>query len=311
MRNRNEEMQSREEAKAEAVKKVKRGFIWGVLGSLAVVVGLNSFTIVEPGKEKAGATLGTIHSEQYDSGFHIVNPLADFYEYDLQEVTHTWENVGVPAQDNLKTNMDVHVTGQFMPGFGPQIRSEQGSQKTFLSSQVDKRVRATVIEVGKELAETSQAFFGETTLAVMEDTIVERLNGELNARGYKITALKFSDINLPPVVTEAIVNTKKADQKVKTQQALLEIQEKQAQETVNTATANAQAAEQNAIAAGHVADAKLYEMQQEAAGNEALAKSVTPALIQLKQAEAALKWNGVMPTTVLGESTNMLMQMPK
>lgn len=281
-----------------------------VAGVFGIIAALNSFTIVPEGKEKAGATFGKVHEQPYASGFHIVNPLADFFEYDLQEMTYSWEDVGVPAQDNLKTNMDVHVTGRFISGKAPQIRDSIGSQNNFLNSQVTKRVRAIVIEVGKEKAKQSQAFFGESTLGVMEDEIVSRLNSELNDRGYEITAVKFSDIRLPSVVTDAIVKTKEANQKVATQQALLDIQQKKAQETVNTATANAEAAEQNRIAASKVADAKLYAMQQEAAGNKSLAASVTPSLIELKKAEAALLWNGVMPTHVLGEQ-QLLMNLSK
>ncbi len=282
-----------------------------VASVVGITVAMNSYTIVSEGKEKAGATFGKVHEQAYESGFHIVNPLADFFEYDLQEMTYSWEDVGVPAQDNLKTNMDVHVTGRFIAGKAPIIRDSIGSQSQFMNSQVTKRVRAIVIEVGKEKAERSQAFFGENMLSVMEDEIVSRLNSELNDRGYEITAVKFSDIRLPQVVTNAIVKTKEANQKVNTQQALLDIQQKKAQEVVNTAAANAEAAKQDRIARQEAADAKLYEMQQEAAGNKALAESVTVELIQLKQAEAALLWDGKMPQTMLGESSNVLMSLAK
>lgn len=276
---------------------------------VGIITAMNCFTIVEPGKEKAGATFGTVNEVPYTAGFHFVNPLMDFYQYDLQEMTYTWDNIGVPAQDNLKTSMDVSVTGRFLPGAAPQVRKLNGSAEGFMQAQVNKRVRAMVIEVGKELAKDSQDFYGEKTLAVMEDEIITRLNDELNPRGYEITAVKFSDINLPNVVTSAIIKTKEAQQRINTQQATLDIQEKKAQEAVNTAKAKADAAKLDRLAAKERADAQLYAMQMEAEGNKALAASVTPNLIKLKQAEAALKWDGKMPQTMLGEGTNMLMQM--
>jgi len=276
---------------------------------IGTLVLFNSFTTVGVGKEKVGATFGKVHDSALTSGVHLVNPLADFEEYDLQEMTYTWDNIGVPAQDNLKTYMDVSVTGHFMSNKTVAVRENQGTASGFMRSQVEKRVSATVIEVGKELAKDSQAFYGKSTLAQMEDEIIKRLNDDLNPRGYNITAVKFADINLPDVVTKAVVKTKQRQQEVNEQAAKLEIADLKAQERTAVAEANSKSASFNAQAKREMADAKLYEMQQEAEGNKALARSVTPSLIKLKNAEANLKWNGVMPTHVMGEGTNLLMQM--
>lgn len=289
---------------------VKLG-IAAVVTVLAVIIGFNSFTSVGVGKEKVGATFGKVHSEALTSGVHLVNPLADFEKYDLQEVTYSWNDLGVPAQDNLKTDMDVSVTGHFIAGATVQVRTEQGSASGFLSNQVKRRVPAIVVEVGKELAKSSQDFYGETTLARMETAIVQRLNSELNPRGYNITAVKFSDINLPQVVTTAVIKTKQRTEEVNRQTADLAIADLKAQEKTAAAKAAAASAEFNAQAVREAADAELYRITQEAEGNKALARSVTPNLIKLKEAEAALKWNGVMPTTVMGESASILMNMGK
>ncbi|WP_432473714.1 SPFH domain-containing protein [Amphritea sp. HPY] len=282
-----------------------------VVTVLAVVIGFNSFTSVGVGKEKVGATFGKVHSEALTSGVHLVNPLADFERYDLQEMTYSWDNLGVPAQDNLKTSMDVAVTGHFLPGMTVQVRNDQGSAKGFMSNQVKRRVPAMIVEVGKELAKTSQDFYGETTLARMETSIIDRLNKELNQRGYHITAVKFSDINLPQVVTSAVIKTKQRTEEVNRQEADLKIADLKAQEKTAAAKAADASAAFNASAKKKAADAELYRVQKEAEGNKALARSVTPALIKLKQAEAQLKWDGRMPTTVMGESANVLMSMGK
>lgn len=290
---------------------IKKIVIITALSLAAIIVAFNSFTIVGVGKEKVGATFGTIHDKPLTSGFHIVNPLADYETYDLQEMTYDWNDIGVPAQDNLKTSMDVHVTGHFISGMTTTVRENNGSSSHFLNSQVKKRVRAIVVEVGKKIAKDSQAFYGEKTLFVMEGEIKSRINEELGHRGYTVTAVKFSDVRLPQVVTEAVVKTKKRQQEIKEQTAKLEIQNQLAQEVVNTAKANRLAAEENAAARNIAADAKLYEMQQDAAGNVALGRSVTPSLIKLKEAEAKLLWDGVMPKTVMGEGTSVLMGISK
>jgi len=261
------------------------------------------------GKEKVGSTFGKVHDEALSPGFYIVNPLADFERYDLQEVTYTWEDLGVPAQDNLKTSMDVAVTGHFIRGMTAEVRTKIGSSDGFMASQVDRRVPAMIVEVGKEFAKTSQDFYGETTLARMETAIVDRLNQELQHRGYTVTTIKFSDINLPPVVTSAIIKTKSRQQEVNEQAAKLEIADLQAQEKTAQALATANSATHMATAVREAADADLYRIQRVAEGNLALANSVTSDLIKLKEVEAKLLWNGQMPTTMLGDSANVLMSL--
>jgi len=281
------------------------------VGFIALVIALNSWTIVGVGKEKVGSTFGKVHESALTSGFYVVNPLADFERYDLQEVTYTWDNMGIPAQDNLKTSMDVAITGHFISGMTADVRSNIGSSDGFMSSQVNRRVPAMIVEVGKELAKNSQDFYGETTLARMETEIVFRLNQELQVRGYTVTTVKFSDINLPDVVTAAIVKTKQRQQEVNEQSAKLQIADLLAQEKTAQAQAAAKSATHNAQAVREAADAELYRIQKVAEGNKALAKSVTANLIALKEAEANLLWDGRMPTTVLGESTGILMSMGK
>ena len=277
--------------------------IGSTVAALAVIIiSMNSWTIVGVGKEKVGSTFGKVHEDALTSGFHVVNPLADFQLYDLQEFTYTWEDLGVPAQDNLKTSMDVAITGHFISGMTAEVRKNIGSSKGFMASQVNRRVPAMIVEVGKELAVNSQDFYGETTLARMESEIVTRLNEQLRPRGYVITTVKFSDINLPPVVTAAIIKTKQRQQEVNEQSAKLKIADLKAQEKTAEAQAAANSATHNATAVREAADAELYRIQKVAEGNVALAASVTPNLISLKEAEANLLWDGRMPTTMIGES---------
>jgi len=289
--------------------KIAIGAFTAIVAIVVLIVAFNAWTIVGVGKEKVGATFGKVHESALGSGFYIVNPLADFERYDLQEVTYTWEDLGVPAQDNLKTSMDVAITGHFISGMTANVRENIGSSDGFMASQVNRRVPAMIVEVGKELAVVSQDFYGETTLARMETEIKFRLNKELQQRGYQITTVKFSDINLPQVVTAAIVKTKQRQQEVNEQLAKLKIADLQAQEKTAEAQAASKSAAFNATAAELTADAELYRIQRVAEGNLALSASVTDKLIELKEAEAGLLWNGVMPTTMLGATPNVLMNL--
>jgi regulator of protease activity HflC (stomatin/prohibitin superfamily) len=298
-----------EQKRMSAGKRMAIGATTVLVLLIAIIIAFNAWTIVGVGKEKVGATFGKVHETALTSGFYIVNPLADFERYDLQEVTYTWEDLGVPAQDNLKTSMDVAITGHFIGGMTATVRENIGGSDGFMASQVTRRVPAMIVEVGKELAVVSQDFYGETTLARMETEIKFRLNKDLNDRGYNITTVKFSDINLPTVVTDAIVKTKQRQQEVNEQAAKLDIADLQAQEKTAQAQAASKSAAFYATAAELAADAELYRIQRVAEGNLALAASVTSKLIELKEAEAGLLWNGVMPTTMLGATPNVLMNL--
>jgi regulator of protease activity HflC (stomatin/prohibitin superfamily) len=278
-------------------------------GIVVIVMAINGWTVVGVGKEKVGSTFGEVHQSALTSGFHFVNPLADFERYDLQEVTYLWDNLGVPAQDNLKTHMDVAITGHFMAGMTVGVRENIGGSNGFMASQVNQRVPAMIVEVGKELAVVSQDFYGETTLARMETEIKFRLNSELNVRGYNITTVKFSDINLPEVVTTAIVKTKQRQQQVNEQAATLQIADLQAQEKTAEAKAADESAAFNASAVIKAADAEFYRVSKVAEGNILLGKSASQALVSLKEAEAGLLWNGVMPTTMMGQTPSVLMNL--
>jgi regulator of protease activity HflC (stomatin/prohibitin superfamily) len=298
-----------EQKRMSAGKRMAIGAVTSLVLLIAIIIAFNAWTIVGVGKEKVGATFGKVHASALPSGFYIVNPLADFERYDLQEVTYTWEDMGVPAQDNLKTSMDVAITGHFMSGMTAMVRENIGSSDGFMASQVNRRVPAMIVEVGKELAKDSQDFYGETTLARMEIEIKFRLNAELNDRGYNITTVKFSDINLPLVVTDAIVKTKKRQQEVNQQAASLDIAALKAQEKTAQAQADDASAAYNASAVIKAADAEFYRVTKVAEGNVLLGKSASQALVSLKEAEAGLLWNGVMPTTMLGATPNVLMNL--
>jgi regulator of protease activity HflC (stomatin/prohibitin superfamily) len=276
------------------------------IGSLVVVLALfvgvifawNSFTTVGVGKEKAGALFGQVYDKPLPSGWYFVNPLASFETYDLQAMTEHFDDIGMPAQDKLKTVMDMSVTGNFIAGKTTHARTETGSAVGFMNTHYFNRIRAIAIEVGKQQAVLSEAYFDADTLGVVEDMIIAKVNDELNPKGYMITAVKFSDIRLPKVVKDAVEKTKKRDQEVEEQSAKLEIADLLAQEKTKIAEAADASAEFEASAIMKIATAQ-------ADANKLLNRSLTAELIEYRRIE---KWNGVRSTHVLGDDTSFILQ---
>jgi regulator of protease activity HflC (stomatin/prohibitin superfamily) len=286
---------------------IKQIAIAAIVGVTTLAIGLNSYTTVKVGDEKVGAVFGKVNPQELKSGFHIVNPLADFEVYDVQEVSYSWDNMPIPSQDKLRTSMDVTVIGKFTPGSTANVRKQFGSAKGYINNQLFPRVPSIMVDVGKAIAVESSDFYNETTIEKMRLEGINRLNDALT--GYTVTDILIKDINLPPTIVAAVKAAVTEQEKVVKQQSALEIEKLKAAKLTAIAKAADDSASFNASAVKKAADAELYRITKVAEGNKALARSVTPALIKLKEAEAKLLWNGVMPQTMLGDGTNVLMNM--
>ena len=255
---------------------------------------------------------GKVEPKPLTQGFNWVAPWngVDIYPMTFQKTRY--ENLGVAAQDNLKTSMDVSITGRFIRGMTPVARKDSGSLAQFFDIQLKDRLRANILEAGKIVAKDSQDFYGETTLASMTEKVMELSNKELRALGYEITAVEFSDVNLPPVVATAVEGAKTRAENVKTQQQQLKIADLKAQEQVKKADAQSQSirmvASANLERIQKEAEGKLYAAQKEAEGNKVLALSLTPEIIKNKEAEAKLLWNGVSPTHVYSGDSSFIIK---
>ena len=255
---------------------------------------------------------GKVQQAPLTQGFNWVAPWNSVDVYPMTFQKTRYENLGVTSQDNLKTSMDVSITGRFIRGMTPVARKDSGSITQFFDVQLKDRLRANILEAGKVVAKDSQDFYGETTLARMSEDIIEISNKELRPLGYEITAVEFSDVNLPPVVADAVEGAKTRAELVKTQQQQLKIADLKAQEQVKRADAESKSirmvANANLEKAQKEADGKLYAAQKEAEGNSVLSRSLTPEIIKNKEAEAKLLWNGVAPTHVYGGDSSFIIK---
>lgn len=284
-----------------------------VIAGLLVAFMLKPFVIINDTEEGVLVKWdGKVEPAPLTQGFNVVAPWngVDIYPMTFQKTRY--ENLGVTSQDNLKTSMDVSITGRFIRGMTPVARKDSGSIQQFFEVQLKDRLRANILEAGKVVAKDSQDFYGETTLARMADDIINISNKELRPLGYEITAVEFSDVNLPPVVANAVEGAKTRAELVKTQQQQLKIADLKAQEQVKRADAESKSirmvANANLEKAQKEADGKLYSAQKEAEGNGVLSRSLTPEIIKNKEAEAKLLWNGVAPTHVYGGDSSFIIK---
>ena len=281
-----------------------------VLGLAVLLVLFNCYTTISAGHNKVATLFGEVQVEPLGEGFHIVNPLLNFTEFDLRAQTFTWEGVQVPSQDKLKTSMDVSVTFRLDGSRTPTILKETGRLDDVLSKHITPKVRSLLREAGKTVQQ-SQDFYLDTVQLELQSTMEVGLTEYLYEKGVIVDAVLFRDITLPPVVTTAVVQTKERQEQLEREKAQLQIVEQQAQQQVKQAQAREQAAVADANAKRTQADAEAYrieiEAQAQAKANELLAKSVTGELIQYNSVK---QWDGKYPTTLLGGGENVLLNLP-
>lgn len=277
---------------------------------VAFLIAINCYTTVPAGHNKVATLFGKVQDEPVPEGFHIINPLLKFTEFDLRAVTETWEGVQVPSQDKLKTSMDVSVTFHLDGDRTPVILKETGTLRDVITKHVTPKVRSLLREAGKSVSQ-SQDFYLDTVQLELQSSIESGLTEYLYPKGVIVDAVLFRDITLPTVVTAAVVQTKERQEQLEREKAQLQIVEQQAQQQVKQAEAREQAAIADANAKRTEADAEAYRIMKEAEAqskaNDLLANSVTSELIRYNSIE---RWDGKYPTTLLGGGDGVLLSLP-
>lgn len=277
----------------------------GIIGGILFAgVALNSFTVVSVGEEASVSSFGKVKEGMILEGFNIIPPWYTIDEYNLQERTSTYEDLGVASQDKFKTSMDVNFTGSFLRGTADKNRKNTGVSSTYLDTHVYKRVLSCLTKAGGQV-KNSQAFFNEDTQTTLASSTLDCVNTYLETvGGYKLTSVQFSDIRLDPKVKGFMVKTKERQEEENQALSSLAIADTEAQKVVKTSAAKLLAAENDKQSRMKAAEAALYEVKKQAEGNLALSKSLTPELINYTKIK---QWDGVQPKVISGEGGSLLL----
>jgi len=247
---------------------------------LLVLIGMNFYKTIPPGRVGVATLFGNVQPEGYSQGLHIpVNPLYRWTLFDAREKTHL-ETASVPSQDQLQTKLDVSVQYRIDGAMAPSILEETGDAEAAVRVHLIPKLRSLLREQGKSI-KRAEDFFQEATQETLQIALTEGLRDYLSSKGIIVTAVLIRDITLPPFIVEAIERKKEREQAVDRERAELERVRTELQQQVARAEAGREAAEQEAARKRILADAQAYEI---AKINEAIARN--PAYIQLQSLEA-------------------------
>ncbi len=254
--------------------------VTGVLIVLAIVFGARFFKTVEPGHVAVASLFGKVRGTSYPEGLHIpVNPFFKWHDYDVRMKTH-FETANVPSQDQLQTELEVSVQYRLIGAQAPVILQNTGSIDQIVAVHLRPALRSLLREQGKSI-KRAEDFFLEETQQNLQTALQSGMDTFMLPKGVAVEAVLIRDIQLSPFITKAIEEKKQREQEVEKQKAELERFRTEQQQLVAAATAERNAAEEQAKRQRILADAQAYEIR---AINEAIAAN--PAYIQLQALES-------------------------
>ncbi len=254
--------------------------ITGVLVVLAIVFGARFFKAVEPGHVAVASLFGKVRETSYPEGLHIpVNPFFKWHDYDVRMKTH-FETANVPSQDQLQTELEVSVQYRLIGAQAPIILQNTGSIDQIVAVHLRPALRSLLREQGKSIKRADD-FFLEETQQNLQTALLSGMDAFMLPKGVAVEAVLIRDIQLSPFITKAIEEKKRREQEVTKQKAELERFRTEQQQLVAAATAERNAAEEQAKRQRILADAQAYEIRKI---NEAIASN--PAYIQLQALES-------------------------
>jgi len=264
-----------------ATQKMQKNFpIAVVVIGLLILVAMNFYKTIPPGRVGVATLFGNVVAEEYTQGLHIpVNPLYRWTLFDARQKTHQ-ETANVPSQDQLQTRLDVSVQYQIDGSMAPEILEETGDAEAAVRVHLIPKLRSLLREQGKSIVR-AEDFFKEATQTTLQIALTDGLRDFLAPKGIIVTAVLIRDITLPPFIVEAIEKKKEREQAVERERAELERVRTELQQQVARAQAGKEAAAAEAERKRILADATAYEIEQI---NKAIASN--PAYIQLQSLEA-------------------------
>ena len=251
--------------KKPGVKKWKKLIIIGVIALFALVVLLNSFTVVDAGHTGVVVTLGSVNEGVLQEGIHTKAPFVQSVikiDNRIQKLEVNTEAFSKDLQ-SVKTVLPINYRVDTSKSYSIYKNIGADYENVLVVPAVNEVLKATTAQYTAEESVTNRA--------LISDGLVEGLNKKLNELGLYVTDVNIIDFDF----SEAFINA--IEEKQVAQQKLLKAEtEKQ------TAITNAKAA----------AEAAKIKAEGDAEANKKLNDSLTDRVIENKKIE---KWNGELP----------------
>ena len=262
---------------------MNKGILIGIC--IILIIGLvilfASTTIVPTGHIGVVTLYSKVQDRYLDAGFHFIAPFVeDVHDIDIrtQKYSNTVEG---SAKDLQIVNITLSINYQIRPDKASQLYAEVGENYTdiILNPALQSGLKASMAKFTAEEMVTKRS--------EVATSITEELNIRLEEY-FIISAVNIENIGFTDEYNKAIEAKTTNQQKAEAEKAQLEIIKVQNEQKINTAEA----------------EAKVRELQSKSVTEQSLEQ------LRLENQKAMIeKWNGQLPTYMLGENASALFNM--
>ena len=254
-----------------------------IVALLVLMFGQRFFHSVPAGHVGVAILFGEVQDTPYPEGLNVVNPLLSWVDLDVRQDSFKITQLEMPTRDQLLSKVDLSIQWRLDQTKAPELYRDTGDKDRMIQVHLHPKARSLIRELGTKIDRAEDLFKDE-----VRDSLANALGTELAAyvadKGIIVESVLLRNINLPPVLAEAIGRKKEREQEVERQRAELERVKLEQEQQVAQAQASRRASEEDAKRLRIMADAKAYEIStinKAASGN--------PAYIQLQSLEALKK----------------------
>jgi len=195
--------------------------IFRIIGFLVIALGIFSsmFKQIDAGKVGVQSLYGSVQPDVLESGLHLINPLLDVTDFDIQTQNYTMsavhsegaqegdDAIRVLSNDGLEVVIDLTVLYKIIPADAPKIFKQIGVNYT------DKIVRpVTRTRIRDNAVYYDAVALYSTKRNEFQQRIFKTIEADFKTRGLVLEQLLIRNINLPPSVKASIESKINAEQ---------------------------------------------------------------------------------------------------
>lgn len=251
-----------------------------IVGLLILMFGQRFLHSVPAGHVGVAVLFGEVQETPYPEGLNIVNPFLTWVDMDVRQDSFKITQLEMPTRDQLLSKVDLSIQWRLDKTQAPFIYRDTGDKERIVQVHLHPKARSLIRELGTKILRAEDLFKDEVRQELASSLEVG-LAEYVADKGIIIESVLLRNINLPPVLAEAIGRKKEREQEVERQRAELERVKLEQEQGVAQASASRRAAEEDAKRIRILAEAKAFEIatiNKAASGN--------PAYIQLQSLEA-------------------------
>ncbi len=209
-----------------------------IIGILVILLGLFSsmFKQIDAGRVGVQSLYGNVENDILPSGLHLINPLLDVTEFDIQTQNYTMsaihsegaqegdDAIRVLSNDGLEVVIDLTVLYRISPESAPKIFKQIGVNYT------DKIVRpVTRTRIRDNAVYYDAVALYSSKRNEFQERIYKSIETDFKSRGLILEQLLIRNINLPASVKTTIESKINAEQDAQKMQFVLQKEKQEAE----------------------------------------------------------------------------------